>query len=394
MKIVHLIGYFQPEFGYEEYYLARKQAQLGHAVYVVTSDRFVNVKNIENLLNGANAVISRKRKVGLSIVDGFKVYRLPCLFEFSNFILVKGVKRILSNIKPDVVHAHEPIQGTPAVAALYKEKLGYKLIVDQHKFGFFSPLSKLEYMLFRKHICNFAYAKADKIIATTKEARKFLMNIHKIEDDRIVESPLGADTETFRFDECARKDTRHSLGIGLKDVVLIFAGKIERYKRLELLIESFSYLSKDYRNVYLLLVGGGDNEYLNDLKLLVNQLGVLEKVKFINFVSKDVLYKYYSTADIGIWPEQPSITIIESMACKLALVLPDMDTTNHLIAFDNGLTFPLGDAETLRNCLKKLVLDKELREVMRENSYNAAKQNFSYDVIAKKVLRIYEGGYS
>ena len=36
MKIVHLIGYFQPEFGYKEYYIARNQLKAGHEVHLIT----------------------------------------------------------------------------------------------------------------------------------------------------------------------------------------------------------------------------------------------------------------------------------------------------------------------------------------------------------------------
>ena len=43
MRIVHVIGYFQPEYGYEEYYTALTQLKFGHEVHVITSDRIVNV---------------------------------------------------------------------------------------------------------------------------------------------------------------------------------------------------------------------------------------------------------------------------------------------------------------------------------------------------------------
>ena len=40
MKIVHIAGYFMPELGYQEYYLAKKHRELGHDVYVICSDMF------------------------------------------------------------------------------------------------------------------------------------------------------------------------------------------------------------------------------------------------------------------------------------------------------------------------------------------------------------------
>ena len=125
MKIVHLMGYFVPELGYQEYYLAKKHKQMGHDVYVVASDLLYPFPNIETILKEAGIKnTSRKRKPGFSVVDGIKVYRLKHLFEYSDFILVKGLKQILIEIKPDIVFAHESRQGLPALAAYYKNKIG------------------------------------------------------------------------------------------------------------------------------------------------------------------------------------------------------------------------------------------------------------------------------
>src|SRR3989344_9365136 len=122
MKIVHLMGYFVPELGYQEYYLAKKHKEMGHDVYVIASDSLYPFPNIENMLKEAGAKeVSRKRKPGLSIIDGIKVYRLNHWLEYSDFILVKGLKKTLEKIKPDVVFAHESRRGLPALAGLWKE---------------------------------------------------------------------------------------------------------------------------------------------------------------------------------------------------------------------------------------------------------------------------------
>ena len=50
MKILHVLGYYQPEFGYKEYFLAREQVKAGHEVYIVASDVIYPFKEIEKLL--------------------------------------------------------------------------------------------------------------------------------------------------------------------------------------------------------------------------------------------------------------------------------------------------------------------------------------------------------
>lgn len=40
MRIVHVVDYFMPQFGYQEPFLAKWQLKMGHEVYVVTGDRY------------------------------------------------------------------------------------------------------------------------------------------------------------------------------------------------------------------------------------------------------------------------------------------------------------------------------------------------------------------
>ena len=119
MKIVHVIGYFQPELGYEEFYTAREQVRLGHDVAVVTSDRiFPFSAEIKSALSSAGLdMTTRKRGTGVSDLEGVSVHRLPTAFEwFYDCVAVHGLKESLSLLKPEIVHAHETIQGTPALA--------------------------------------------------------------------------------------------------------------------------------------------------------------------------------------------------------------------------------------------------------------------------------------
>jgi len=41
MRIVHIRDDFPPRLGYQEVYLAREQAKIGHGVYVVAADRYM-----------------------------------------------------------------------------------------------------------------------------------------------------------------------------------------------------------------------------------------------------------------------------------------------------------------------------------------------------------------
>lgn len=389
MKIVHLVGYFIPELGYQEYYLAKEHRKDGHDVYVITSDLLYPYKNIEEMLKQAGVKeTTRKRSIGLMEIDGIKVYRLPHLFEYNDFIVIKGIKKLLKKIQPDVVFAHESRQGPPASAAFYKNKLGYKLLIDQHDFYHIIPnhnvikkiLRYLDYHIFRKPVVSYSLKNADKVVAVTDQTKEFLINTHKITKP-IEVIPLGVDTDMYHYQENWRNEIRNKYKIKKTCTVLMFAGTIYRRKGLELLLNAFAEINN--KDLVLFIVGTGDQQYINELK----KLSIKNNIIFTGFVNKNILPKYFSAADIGVWPGNNSVIIMEAMACKLPIIMVNLQLS-HLAKFNNGFIFEQDDIKALTKYITKLSNDKKLRDKMSNNSYKAVIDNYSYKTIARKFLKL------
>ncbi len=116
MKVVHIIGYFQPEYGYEEYYTALNQAKVGHEVHVLTSNWIVPMSGLKRQ--------ERKRKMGIEHVDGIIVHRLLGFDIPRDMIFMPGAFSELRKIKPDVVHCHGANQPVNFLVPLLKKRLG------------------------------------------------------------------------------------------------------------------------------------------------------------------------------------------------------------------------------------------------------------------------------
>ena len=388
------MGYFVPELGYQEYYLAKKHAAMGHEVYVIASDRLYPFPNIENMLKEAGIKnTSRKRDVGLSTLEGIKVYRLKSYFEYADFILCFGLKGVLEKIKPDVVIAHESRQGLTALGAWYKKRFGYKLIVDQHDFHHKIPghpkykkiLRYLDYFLFRKFLVNYSFGKADRIVAVTDETKDFLVRVHRLDPKNVLMIPLGVDTDSFKFDKIGRIQIRKKFNIKDNDVVFTFSGTIVRRKGLELLINAFSELKE--KNTKLMIIGTGDSLYMQELKSLAKSNGIDDRCLFTGFIKKNRIKKFFSASDVGVWPGNNSVSIIEAMACRLPIVMVDLQLT-HLVGYGNGLYFPMHDKESLKKCLRFMAVNRNKRIEMGKAGFNAVIKNYGYEKIAEEFIKI------
>ncbi len=389
MKVVHLCAFFQPELGYEEYYTASKQVEMGLDVSVITSRRPFPYSSIKKISHERNY----QYKESFTTLNGIKIYRLPTAFALYDLIFLVGLRSLLRELQPDIVHGHDARSGFTALGA-YHTDLGYTYILDQHEYSIpTNAFLRAEYYLINQHFCKYAFKHAKKVISATQETTNFLTEFYNLNRNKLVQLTLGADTDMFYFEPKARKKIRNNLGIEPEDTAFIFAGKLEKIgmfpKKVELLIDAFAKVTSKYPSK-LIIVGSGDEKYIFELKARVKNLKLDRKVHFIEFQPQNKLRGYYSAADVGVWPAQATMTIIEAMACKLAIVIPDRATVNHLVAYDNGFLFPMGDLKTLEKRLRSMASDRSKLNAMRNNSEKAVNKELNYNAITKKVVDVYK----
>jgi glycosyltransferase involved in cell wall biosynthesis len=330
-------------------------------------------------------------------MEGFTVYRLPCVVELIlDFNILLNMRATLKKIKPDVVHIHEPIQGGSALAALHKD-LGFKLVVDQHAYSttfdetdtsLKNKIAHFQFMLLRRPIANYALNRADAITAVLEKVKQFTVKVHEIPPQRVEIVPLGMDEKLFKFDEASRKKIRKELGITDKTVLILTAGRIDRAKKFDKLIKAFNKLKNQVRT-RLLIIGTGDDEYERELRQLVSNLNLDDRITFIKFVNKSKLAAYYSAADIGFW-NKATVTLIEAMGCKLPLVIPNQPTMIAYVDNKNGLLFKDGDVDSLTEKFLALATNAKRRAEMGERAIELVEKKYSYKVTAKKMLKIYQ----
>jgi len=389
MKIVHLIGYFQPEFGYKEYYIARNQVKAGHEVHVVTSDRVFPFPNYKILAKSLGISESRNRGIGDTVIDGINVHRLPTLFEVKDSILIRNMEGKLREIKPEIVHAYSPVQITPLLASKLKEELGYFLILDEQQFEtHHSFFGFLRFNLVVKNLAKDAFKKADVIFCPSEAQIDFVKKYYRVDERKVKLIPLGVDTDVYHFDEEERQKTRNSLKIKISETLLITTGRISKEKNLEVLLHAIKKLSE--KSIKLLLVGEGDKEHLQHLISQTKKLRIEGRVLFHPFVPEKDLYKYYSAADIGVWPIRPTIGMVNAIGCELPILIPNHLTVKHLVEMENGLLFDPEKEKDLDEKITAMLKTKSNLVMLRRKAKKLVSETLSYKRLALKDIDIYE----
>ncbi|AFZ29884.1 glycosyl transferase group 1 [Gloeocapsa sp. PCC 7428] len=134
----------------------------------------------------------------------------------------------------------------------------------------------------------------------------------------------GIDLQRFTIED-DRDNTRQALGIPPEAFVVIYAGRIDRPKNIEMLLAAFMQLKLTVEHAKLLIVGspvvhgtaGGGEAYVQELKGLCQQLQIDSNVEWLG--RRTDLPELFRAADVSVLPsmlpETFGLVLAESMAC-------------------------------------------------------------------------------
>ena len=239
---------------------------------------------------------------------------------------------------------------------------------------------------------------ADRIVAATQAELAQLLWLYQADTGKITVIPPGVDLS--RFYPISSDEAKEFIGIPPCERVLLFVGRIEPLKGIDVLIEAIAILRQQGMLVCLSVIGGeveGDPEIPNGemgrLHALREQYGLTDMIAFLGSRDQDKLPYYYSAADAVVLPSQYEsfgMVALEAMACGIPVVASQVGGLAYLIQDGvTGFTVPVDDPHELASRLKILISDEELRQRMGAQAAAVASQ-YSWEVIAMRMVEEYQ----
>jgi glycosyltransferase involved in cell wall biosynthesis len=173
-------------------------------------------------------------------------------------------------------------------------------------------------------------------------------------------APHAIDNKRFEVKrEKEAEELRASLPIDKQHILILYAGKFEVVKNVELLVTAFATLNNP--NVHLLLAGNGPEE--KKLKDIATNSDIAANIHFTDFKNQSYMPVLYQAADLFCLPstsETWGLSINEAMACGTAILASDkVGCTADLVKIgENGAVFKSGDENNLARNLQHLTKDK------------------------------------
>lgn len=172
---------------------------------------------------------------------------------------------------------------------------------------------------------------------------------------------------------------------GLEHFVLS-VGEMRPYKNIRRLIEAFARISLP--NLKLAIVGK-TNKLDPDITKLPTQLGIVDRVKFLDYVPDQDLAALYSAAQLFVFPslyEGFGIPLLEAMACGCPIVSSDSSSLPE-VAGNAAVYCQPTDVDSIAQKICEVAGNEELRQSLVCIGMERVK-NFTYKNSANKVIEI------
>lgn len=375
MRVLHVFDHSIPlhsGYSFRSRAIIRGQRALGWQTFHLTSPK-------HNQAVGAIDPVEE--------VDGLEFYRTPTptgalagMPVLSQWAIIHATTQrlgeLLSEIRPDLIHAHSPaLNGEAAIRA--GKRYGIPVVYEVRAFWEDAAVDHgtstewgLRYRLTRA-LETRVLRRASAVVTICEGLRREIVG-RGIDQEKVFVVPNAVDAEQFQFCRPEDPKLRESLGL-VGNKVIGFIGSFYAYEGLDTLVRAMPELISRRPELRLLLVGGGPQ--LENLKSLAQSLGLGAYVHFIGRVPHAEVERYYDLVDILAYPRLPMrltdlvtpLKPLEAMAQGKLFVASDVGGHKELV--QDGVTgslFKAGDPQALSDAIVSLLGNEACWEARRK----------------------------
>lgn len=288
---------------------------------------------------------------------------------------VAELRETLRQIQPDIISTHSTKAGF--IGRIAGKTLNIPTLFTAHGWGFTDgrpPLQALAFWAVERTTA----AWAARIITVCESDRMAAMRTRLTSCDRLV-TIYNAMPDV---DKTLRANPSKS------PVRLVMVARLSHWKDQPTLLQALAGLTDLEWRLDLV----GDGPLRGDLEVLVQRLGLTERVTFLGF-RRDVPAQI-ANAQVFLlitkWEGFPR-SILEAMRAGLPVIASDVGGVQEsVVDGTTGFVVPRGDAVVLRERLRELITNSALRVQMGEAGRARYEEKFTFDRLVEQTTKVYE----
>jgi glycosyltransferase involved in cell wall biosynthesis len=174
-------------------------------------------------------------------------------------------------------------------------------------------------------------------------------------------------------------------------LIVLFLGRIQQKKGLDILAQAFGNLVRTRHDVRLVVAGPDEDNTLTEIKTILKSQGALEKAVFPGMLTGEQKLEALGAADIFAltsYSEGFSVALLEALSAGLPLVITDECNFPEVGDSRAGFVVRPNDSETA-SALMSLLDSADLRREMSQNARRLVRFNYTWERIAEKMFTLY-----
>ena len=315
------------------------------------------------------------------IMDGIAVYRprffcIPAVFKWTDglFMAVSSfftVRRIAREHNSNIIDAHFGYPDGYA-AVLLGRWLRLPVIITLRGKEARQAFTSVARALKR------AITKADQLVTVSAALQAFA--IEQGANAALVQV-IGNGVDLAKFTAVPRADARDQFGLAQDAQVLVSVGSLVEGKGFHRVIECLPTMLGAHPKLQLMIVGGAGiaRDFGGELKALVRQLRLVDRVHFLGPIPHERLKVALSAADVFVLAtsyEGWANVFLEAMACGLPVVTTEAGGNAQVVNDPSlGRLVPVGDMRRLQEAISealRITWDRQtIRAYAESNSWDA-----------------------
>ncbi len=297
--------------------------------------------------------------------------------------LLRDLRRVIREVQPDLIHAG-PVQRSAFLAALsgfrplVSMTWGYDLLFDAERNAAWRWATR------------FTLRRSDLLIADCATLRDRAV-AYGMPAERVVYFPWGIDL--VHFSPGADGGLRARKGWDAETFVVLSNRAWEPIYGVDVVARAFVQAARQEPRLRLLLLGGGSQAA--QLRRILLQGGVSDRVEFVGYVSQRDLPRYYRAANLYVsasHSDGSSISLLEALACGVPAAVSDIPGNREWITpGETGWWFPDGDADALAEViLEAAAADRARRKTMGQAARALAEDRADWRKNFQQLLHAYD----
>lgn len=306
-----------------------------------------------------------------------EIIRIKTCFGLLKYLLyLPRIKKIVSKIKPDIIHVNWAagygltsylLDFHPLVISC----IGGDVLLEETK-ATRHPLRTLLLKLLIKRILK----RAD-----------YLLPISKGIENRLLSFGLPKDKMQIFFVEPVMGE----IVTDRDETTILSNRRLEIFYQIDVFLKACAFVKKEFPNIKVVVAGDGNRK--QQLIELTQELGLADNVEFTGWLKQEEMFKRISQATVFISTSPYDGTpqsILEAMKLRTPVVAVNNQASQEWIRHNfNGYLFGAGDYKRAADYILDLLKNKDKRRLFSERSHEIVKEKGDFNRNVAKLEELY-----